>query len=434
MPPLPKVDPKAALMEQFSKLAEVLPADLLRSLAKDTKFSIRLKKIDPALFVWNLIFGFGTSSQKTLADLKRRYCTIAAESLAPSSFFDRFNDRLVAFLEAIFQHLLDSGVRSAMPRKILDTFKDVLIIDATIVRLLDSLSDFFPGVGMPAGIKITSVLSVACASLQRIQIFPGKQADVKTLNLGPWVKDHLLLFDMGYFKYAIMERIQKLGGHFITRLKNNADPLIVSVNQSCRGRSVSLVGKKLRECLPLLKRDILDVMVQVEFKRRTYRGKATKVPMLVRLVGVLDSESGEYHLYLTDLPVEQFSAERIAELYAGRWFVEMMFKELKSHYALDVIVTSKLAIVKALVYSAMITLLISRRLFVGYRDAMARGGVKVTQERWVKFVVAHSGPIFREILRHAGIPFTEEILWEIALRETEDPTPDRERLEDVWNG
>lgn len=433
MPRLPRVDPEAIVLEQFARLSRDLPAEFLRDLAQTTKFAQRIKKIDPALFVWNLVFGFGTSLQRTLADLKRRYCTITAETLAPASFFDRFNDRLVSFLEAILQHLLANTARSTIPRKILKSFKDVLIFDNTIVRLIDSLADVFPGTGMPAGVKISTILSVAQASLKRVAIYPGNRADIKTIRLGTWVKDHLLLFDLGYFKYALMERIQRMGGHFITRLHGNADPVIVSVNQTCRGRSVALIGKKLRDCLPSLKRGVLDAMVEVDVSRRVYRGKETTAKKIFRLVGILNGETQEYHIFLTDLGPEQFSAEKIADLYRGRWFVELMFKELKSRYGLDVIVTTKPEIVKAIIYSAMITLVISRKLFVGYRDAMSRGGRNVTQERWAKFLVENSGDILREVLRQAEIPFTEKLLWQLKLRETEDPTPERERLQDVWD-
>ena len=44
--------------------------------------------------------------------------------------------------------------------------------------------------------------------------------------------------------------------------------LIVGVNRKCRGNSVDVVGKKLRDVLPRLKREIVDVEVEVEFKRR----------------------------------------------------------------------------------------------------------------------------------------------------------------------
>jgi len=148
----------------------------------------------------------------------------------------------------------------------------------------------------------------------------------------------------------------------------------------------------------------------------------------------MNEETQEYHLYLTDLPFETFDAERIAELYRGRWCVELLFKELKSRYALDIIQTAKPEIVKALIYTAMITLVTSRRIFVAYRDAMARGGQVVTQEKWARFFVEHAGYLLRQILRLSKIEFTEELLLRLALQETISKDPLRERLEDVWNG
>ena len=39
--------------------------------------------------------------------------------------------------------------------------------------------------------------------------------------------------------------------------------------------------------------------------------------------------------YLTNIPVEILAAEDIARLYAARWEIELIFKELKSHYRMD---------------------------------------------------------------------------------------------------
>jgi len=433
MPRRPKVDPETALAEGIAAVSRALPAEFIRETARETRWVERVKKIDPAIFTWNLLLSFGASMQRTLATLRKRFCTIAGEELAPSSFFDRFNDRLVSFLDKILQHLLATMIRSELPRKVLDTFKDVLVIDSTIVRLLDTLADVFPGAGMPAGVKISTVLSVATDNLHRMSIYTGKTAEMKTLKLGKWVKDSLLLFDLGFFKYSEFERITRLGGHFITRLHGNADPEIVEVNRSCRGRAIDLVGKKIRGCLASLKREILDVMVRVDVTRRGYQGSKTTVPAVFRLVGIMNEETKEYHLYLTDLPLDTFDAQRIADLYRGRWCIELLFKELKSRYALDVIHTAKPEIVKALIYTAMITLVISRRIFVTYRDAMARGGHVVTPEKWARFFVEHAGYLLRQILKVSKIEFTEELLLKMALQETISPNPLRERLEDVWS-
>ena len=154
--------------------------------------------------------------------------------------------------------------------------------------------------------------------------------------MGPWLKGCILLLDLGYFKYLFFDRIDRYGGYFVSRLKRkrNANPLIVAANRKWRGNSIDVVGKRLRDVLPLLKREVLDVEVEVKFKlkRRKYRGKQSMVNRRFRLVCVFNKESGKYHTYLANIPVEILAAEDIARLYAARWEIELIFKELKSHY------------------------------------------------------------------------------------------------------
>ena len=81
----------------------------------------------------------------------------------------------------------------------------------------------------------------------------------KTLKIGPWIKDRILLIDLGFYKHQIFARINENGGFFVSRVKDKVDPLIVGTNRRCRGRTVDIVGKKLSEVLPKLKRQVLDV-------------------------------------------------------------------------------------------------------------------------------------------------------------------------------
>ena len=60
-----------------------------------------------------------------------------------------------------------------------------------------------------------------------------------------------------------------------------------------------------------------------------------RVTEAFRLVGVINKDTGEYHFYLTNIPVERLVAEDIAMMYRARWTIELLFKELKSGYALN---------------------------------------------------------------------------------------------------
>jgi putative transposase len=58
--------------------------------------------------------------------------------------------------------------------------------------------------------------------------------------IGSWVKDHILLFDLGYFKHELFSRIRENEGYFVSRLKASANPTIVLVLRTHRGNTIDL--------------------------------------------------------------------------------------------------------------------------------------------------------------------------------------------------
>jgi IS4 transposase len=143
-------------------------------------------------------------------------------------------------------------------------------------------------------VKVSLLISAVADGAKRVMLCGERTSDVKTLRIGPWIKDRILLIDLGFYKHQIFARIEENGGYFVSRLKNNANPLIVGVNRRWRGRSMDIVGKRLNEVLPRLKRQVLDVEVEVDFKRRKYNGKQRKDVKRFRLVAVYNPEVEKY--------------------------------------------------------------------------------------------------------------------------------------------
>ena len=323
-------------------IVEMFPEDFLRNTARESGLVIRERKIDPVILFWVLTLGFGVRFLSTIRGLKRKYEEKAGVKLSISSFYDRFTPKMVDFLQRCVLHAIE--FQAQQPGRVLgdklNRFKDLVIQDSTIIRLHESLAKIWPAARskrVAAGVKVSCVVSAIANSPKSVRIYPERTAEAKILRLGPWLKGCILLLDLGYFKYLFFDRIDRYGGYFVSRLKGNANPLIVAVNRKWRGNSIDVVGKRLRDVLPLLKREVLDVEVEVKFKRRKYRGKQSMVNRRFRLVCVFNSESGKYHTYLTNIPVEILAAEDIARLYAARWEIELIFKELKSHYRMDLI-------------------------------------------------------------------------------------------------
>ncbi len=88
MVPIPgNTDPR-----QIEKmLNKMFSPEWLRTTAAEIGYVQRNRKIDPVILFWVLVLGFGVGVQRTIASLRRAYETASAESLVPSSFYDRFN-------------------------------------------------------------------------------------------------------------------------------------------------------------------------------------------------------------------------------------------------------------------------------------------------------------------------------------------------------
>ena len=249
------------------------------------------------------------------------------------------------------------------------------------------------------------------------------------LRAGAWVRDRLLLFDLGYYRFQLFACIERQGGYFLTRLKDRSNPRITAVHRRWRGRRIELVGQRLQDVLKRLRREELDVEVELSFRRRAYGGRRRGAKMRCRLVGVRDADSGRYHLYLTNIPAERLSAREVASTYAARWLVELAFKQLKSAYRLDDLPSAKRPVVEALLYAALITMVASRVLLAHLRRRLEHLDDRLPEDRWAALFAEVAQELLAVMVRRprdarAVAAFLEPML----LKEAVDPNAKRVRL------
>jgi IS4 transposase len=328
----------------------------------------------------------------------------------------------------------------------LQGFKDLLVYDGTLIKLNDLLAEKFPCSRHKAELKIRLTIGLT-GNTKSVALFSGKTNELKTIRIGSWVKNNILLFDLGFFKYEVFSRIRKFGGHFVSRVKTGVNPTIVSVLKTHRGNTIDLAGKKLQDVLPRLKREALDCLVEVEFKASASRarksdkngfevyrtrGGAAKIKETFRLVGMLDRESGEYHLYLTDIMPERLSAEDIALLYRARWSIEMVFKEFKRLYKLDELPSNKPVVIKSLVMVSMLTLVVSHRILNIMRNLIPEKSERFTPLRWAETFYASASELLDQVLALEGIYLEAFTILMFYSGEGIDPNVNRERLLSPW--
>jgi IS4 transposase len=419
------------------ELNNLFPPEWLRKTARETGFVKRERKIDPALMFWALVLGFSVQLQRTLASLRRTYEEKGEVHISRGSFYERFTPELVKFLHACVLHGLENitqGPDRALKDK-LAGFKDLVTSDSTIIRLHEKLAKKWPATRskkVAAGVKVSLLISAVADGAKSVALYGERTSDVKTLKIGPWIRDRILLIDLGFYKHQIFARINENGGFFVSRVKDKVDPLIVGANRRWRGRTIDIVGKKLSEVLPKLKRQVLDVEVEVSFKRRKYNGKQKKDSERFRLVAIYNVEDKRYHTYITNIPVDRLSAEDIAILYSARWEIELIFKELKSRYGLDVLPTSNPQVVEALLWVGILTLIVSRRVYSLVFRSCLEQAPRYTHLRWATIFAEKSHRLLDAVLDYADIDAGLMDLFKVYTSQALDPNVNRKRLMDPW--
>jgi IS4 transposase len=427
------------------RIQRAFPSDELRERARATNLVERERKFDIVALFYTLTFGFAAGSDRSLQAFLERYVEMAdCDELSYASFHDWFEPGFVALLREILDDAienLDTGRADLNGR--LERFRDVLIADATIVSLYQDAADVYAATGDDrAELKLHLTESLSTGLPTRFRTTDGTTHDRSQLPTGEWVADALILLDLGFYDFWLFDRIDQNDGWFVSRVKDNANFEIVEELRTWRGNSIPLEGESLQDILDDLQRQEIDVRITLSFERK--RGSGASATRTFRLVGLRNSTTGEYHLYLTNLAREGYSAPDIAQLYRARWEVELLFKELKSRFGLDEINTTDAYIIEALIIMAAISLLMSRAIVDELRTLEATrreenaadadsSASRLSRRRCSLAVERHAHLIQLYLMIELGYELPD--LDELLLWVSQDPNPHRERLrEQVQSG
>jgi putative transposase len=277
-------------------------------------------------------------------------------TVARSAVTQRFGEGSAKLMEAAFRLAVERLPRPAHPEMLgkLDEFRAVLAQDATVVTLSPLLQKLFPATrtnSVAAAGKVHASADVVHRRIEAVKVTGEREGDLEAARSMPIERDTLYLNDLGYFCYDRFAEIVEGGAHFASRLKENANPVIVGVRHGLR-TPAEAVAKRLRlndealiSCLAV-SRDTFDLDVEVEGEK--------KGRMQLRLVGCFNPAANRIHWYITSLPAEKFSPEEVATLYSLRWVVELLFKLLKSSCHLDHVDTSDPDALRTHIYASLL--------------------------------------------------------------------------------
>ena len=410
-----------------SLLTSLFPSAMIEDLAREREVVVRDRKIDVRMLVWTLVVGFAVGGEsRSIAGYRRAYEAATDQTLVPSSFYDRFTEELATLLRDLLDHAVEAVAVPHTLAPAFEQFRDVIAVDATIVRLCRFLAEFEATHSGESGLTLYLVHNLTEQSVISTEITDETSHESTLFETGSWLAGRLFLLDLGFFKFRRFALIDENDGFFVSRLKRSSNPTITEELQEWPGRAIPLEGKGIFDVAGDLYRKHIDVEVEVEFQRRPYGGTQSWDSKRFRVVGVRDEDADDgYRLYITNLPRDRFEPEKISTLYRARWVVELLFRELKSRYSLGEFETEKAHIVEIQVLAALLTLVVSRailRAFVEHAEDHDEECVFPT-ERWAATFRSLAQLILMEIA--AGYGYPPPNLGTLLYREAKQSAPSR---------
>lgn len=206
------------------------------------------------------------------------------------------------------------------------TFKEVLLIDSTTIRLF---SDILKGVGRnpkhdgkkKGGLKVHMLIDAVQSVGRFIKITEAKVHDKNFLKELDLISYSMVVFDRAYNDYHQFALWTSNCVYFVTRIKKNAVYTVVKVLREHKKEH----GKAM-----VLREEI----IEIEYAPEDGNGKKQpKEKRTLRLKKVCyQDEKNRYYEFISNSM--DSTAEEIAFLYKKRWGIELLFKKMKQNFQL----------------------------------------------------------------------------------------------------
>jgi len=234
----------------------------------------------------------------------------------PSEFFEDLYFSLVKKYQSFLSDSRTYGL----------TFKEVLLIDSTTIRLF---SDILKGVGRnpigdgkkKGGLKVHMLIDAVQSVGRFIKITAAKVHDQNFLKSLELISHSMIVFDRAYNYYQQFALWTEKQVYFVTRMKKNALFTVIEVKRThYRKKGQAKV--------------LSDEIIEMEYNPEDETGKKNMKEtrkLRLRRVRYQDIQNRYYEFLTNNFEIE---AEEVAFLYKKRWGIELLFKKMKQNFQL----------------------------------------------------------------------------------------------------
>lgn len=246
---------------------------------------------------------------------------------AKSTACDGLRNRNSAFFEDLYFSLVKKYHSFLSDSRTFGlTFKEVLLIDSTTIRLF---SDILKGVGRnprgdgkkKGGLKVHMLIDAVQSVGRFIKITAAKVHDKNFLKSLELISHSMIVFDKAYNFYHQFALWTEQQVYFVTRLKKNAVYTVVEVLREHSKEQ----GKAM-----VLREEIIELSYYPEDDNGKKRFDQKKT-LRLRKVCYQDEQNRYYEFLTNNFDIE---AEEVAFLYKKRWGIEILFKKMKQNFQL----------------------------------------------------------------------------------------------------
>ena len=206
------------------------------------------------------------------------------------------------------------------------TFKEVLLIDSTTIRLF---SDILKGVGRnpigdgkkKGGLKVHMLIDAVQSVGRFIKVTAAKVHDQYFLKNLELISHSMVVFDRAYNYYQQFALWTEKQVYFVTRMKKNAVFTVIEVKRTHYRKT----GQA---------KVLSDEIIELEYNPEDEQGKKNMKEtrkLRLRRVRYQDDQNRYYEFLTNNFDIE---AEEVAFLYKKRWGIELLFKKMKQNFQL----------------------------------------------------------------------------------------------------
>lgn len=239
--------------------------------------------------------------------------------------------------QKIFYQLLEKCQGMGTRKKF--RFRNKLFsLDATLIELCVSLFDWAKYRTTKGAVKLHLLLDHDGYLPVFAHVTEGRVHEVNIARRLQFPAGSIIVIDRGYVDYRMFSRWTAEGVYFVTRLKDNADFIIIE-----------------EKSVPDRRNILRDQIIQMEgfYSRQKYPG-------FFRRIELWDEENSQVIVLLTNHL--GFGSTTIAAIYKDRWQIEIFFKTLKQNLKIKTFVGTSPNALLIQIWTALIAILILKYL------------------------------------------------------------------------